>query len=274
MSDDRVIRLVRENFVPVAVNLNKLRNAKDDRGDFFRTLQQQKTQYQGLWVATADGKRLGGHLDFKNHKTWSQEVLRDLQAALQSFGDVKPRRVLASDPLPHRGRGRALDGSVTLAIYARHVLRGRLEGDPVIDSVNFSAADWETFVPKDRSLGVEWELPERVSKQFARCVSATSDQSSVPRPEGVTAARFKGKMVAIREGVATLEYSGRIAAGHTFNGKYTSGEGQLIGFARCEVETGRMLSLTWAFDSVQRGFPPYNAPSPLAAAVEWSSDGD
>jgi hypothetical protein len=266
--------LIRDNFVPVAVNLYKLRSAKDASGDFFRNVQQQKSQYQGLWVVTADGKRLGGHLDFKSHKTWPQEVLRDLQAAVEAAGVVMPRRVLAQNPLPYRGAGRAPDGSATLAIYARRVIHGRLDGDPVIDSVTFSAADWETFVPKDRSVGIEWELPERVARQFARCVSATSDQSSVPRPEGVSAVSFKGQVIAVRDGVATLEYSGRIAAGHTFNGKYTSGEGQLIGFARCDAKTGRMLSLTWAFDAVNRGFPPYNAPSPLAAAVEWYNDAE
>ena len=52
LSDDAVVRLISSSFVPVALNLYKIRVEKGEAGDFFRSVQKQKDQYQGLWVVS------------------------------------------------------------------------------------------------------------------------------------------------------------------------------------------------------------------------------
>ena len=47
--------------MPVALNLYKIREARGEGGDFFRSVYKQKPQYQGLWVVSPDGKALASH---------------------------------------------------------------------------------------------------------------------------------------------------------------------------------------------------------------------
>jgi hypothetical protein len=270
LSDAGNLRLIRENFVPVAVNLYRLREAKGPEGEFFQKVIKQRQQYQGVWIVSAEGQVYGGHHDFKSHKTWAQEFRRDLNAALQACGEVNPRDVPSHDPLPFRGVGRRPDGSVTLAIAIRHAFNGRPQGAPVLDSVTLSAEDWAAFRPKELSVGATWKLPESVSRRFAGCVSATSDQSTVPRPEEVTAVDLGGRVKAVRGGVALLEYEGTLSANRTYRQKLARGQSRLRGFGHCEVDSGELTSLTWVFEGTFRGFPPYDQPVPVAALVEWS----
>ena len=43
--------------MPVALNLYKVRQDKSEAGDFFRSVQKQKPNYQGLWVVSPSGNR-------------------------------------------------------------------------------------------------------------------------------------------------------------------------------------------------------------------------
>src|SRR5207249_2210280 len=163
-----VIHRVTTNFVPVAVNLYKVRNAKDAGGELFRSVQRQKDQYQGIWVVSPQGKVLAAHHNFKSPKTWSQEVLETVDSALQSFGPVTARVVKPANPLPARGHGVQPDGSVNLALHARQMLGGgrqtappgvaasrlwlwdgalRPDGPAVIDSLTLTAKDWAALMP-------------------------------------------------------------------------------------------------------------------------------
>src|SRR5690242_6238826 len=107
------MRLISTRFVPVAVNLYKIRKAADVGGEFFRAVQKQQPNYQGLWVVSPDGKVLSAHHDHKDEKTWPDEVRAALRAGLRAFGDVPPRKAAWRDPLPLRGRGLRPDGGVT-----------------------------------------------------------------------------------------------------------------------------------------------------------------
>jgi hypothetical protein len=55
LSDEAVIRQVTSDLVPVAVNLYKVRAAKDASGELFRSIQRQKDQYQGIWIVSPEG---------------------------------------------------------------------------------------------------------------------------------------------------------------------------------------------------------------------------
>ena len=52
-----MIRQVTSDLVPVAVNLYKVRRAKDAGGDLFRSIQRQKDQYQGIWIVSPEGQK-------------------------------------------------------------------------------------------------------------------------------------------------------------------------------------------------------------------------
>jgi hypothetical protein len=105
LSDQTVIQRVTTSFVPVAVNLYKVRQAKDPGGELFRSVQRQKDQYQGIWIVSPAGKVLAGHHEFRSRDTWTQEVLDTANTALKTFGGVLPRHVKSADPLPFRGHG-------------------------------------------------------------------------------------------------------------------------------------------------------------------------
>src|SRR5207249_11167874 len=114
-----VIHRVTTNFVPVAVNLYKVRKASDSGGELFRSVQRQKDQYQGIWIVSPDGKVLAGHHEVKNQATWTQEVLETIAGAMKSFDSVTPRHAQTVNPLPFRGLGIQADGGANLAIYSR-----------------------------------------------------------------------------------------------------------------------------------------------------------
>jgi hypothetical protein len=124
LSDQTVIQRVTTSFVPVAVNLYKVRQAKDAGGELFRSVQRQKDQYLGIWIVSPVGKVLAGHHEFRSRETWTQEVLDTADTALKTFGAVPPRQVKSTDPLPFRGHGTQPDGTLCLAAYARQMLGG------------------------------------------------------------------------------------------------------------------------------------------------------
>ena len=110
--------------MPVALNLYKIREAKNAGGDFFRSVRKQHPQYQGLWLASAEGKVLV----LNNLVYSSKQVLADLESGLVAFGPVKPRQVAEAgarayrNALPYRGLGVHPDGKVTLAVYDKIVV--------------------------------------------------------------------------------------------------------------------------------------------------------
>src|SRR2546430_2588259 len=79
---------------------------KGSAGTFFKAVQKQRpAQYQGLYLVSADGKVLASHQAFKDHKTWTNELLADLTPGLKAFGDITPRKKQVVNALPNRGVG-------------------------------------------------------------------------------------------------------------------------------------------------------------------------
>jgi hypothetical protein len=273
LSDDEVIRFIAQNFVPVAENLYRIREAKDAGGEFFRAVQKQRpAQYQGLYVVAPDGKVLSSHQQYKSEKTWPKEVLAALREGAKAFGEIQPRNVQPEDPLPQRGIGLRADRSATLAIYARLLLLGlRKEGfGPVtLDSLTLPERDWTALAPVKVDPGSEWTLPEAVARQFSR-VCGPSNEDSMPRPNEVTSVRLTGRVRSVEDEIAYVTYEGKIAGAHkTQAGKVCRGEASLTGVGAYDTKGGRMLSLTFVFDGTYRNVPPYDQPAKYGAVVEW-----
>src|SRR5258708_10582417 len=188
-----VVEKINQNFVPIAVNLYQIRDAKTEAGDFFRSVRKQKNQYQGLWIVGTDGKVLAGHQEHSEERSkWSAEVLATIDAALAEAGPLTARKPEPKGVLPYWGKKVQKDGSVTLAISVRYFFQGKGISNGAIDAVTLTAKEWQEFAPPEPTKGQTWHLPTKIGAEFRRCLSTVSDQSFLPKADEVTAVDFTG----------------------------------------------------------------------------------
>lgn len=274
--------------MPVALNLYKVSEDKGEAGDFFRSVQKQKPNYQGLWVVSPEGKVLAAHMENipAPRGRWARSALADLEAGLKAFGPVEPRRPVEHfESLPHRGAGTRPDGRVTLAVTDRWVIVTDLSRDPprdalgptVLDSITLTADEWTGLAPPADATkpGGRWEVPEAVARKFYPLLS--TDDTVFRDAREVTSVRLAGRVEKVEDGVASLAYEGDIAATHVGTkdegkeGRRCSSEAKLLGgVGAYDVASGRLLSLTLVYDGRFRNDAPYDAPARFGAVVEWS----
>ncbi len=265
---------VTRNFVPVAANLYKIREAKDEAGEFFRGARSQKNQYQGIWIIAPDGTVLAGHQDFKTRESWADEVAATIDAALAKAGSLTVRKPEPKDVMPHWGKGVLADGGVTLACQMRYFFQNKGIGQGALDEAAFTAKEWKEFAPPEPVKGKSWHLAGKVASEFSRCLSIVSDRSTMPRPSEVTEVEFTGTVERIRNGVATVSYAGYIAAlhTHTFNKNYvTKAHARMRGTGTYDVVDKEMVSLLWIFEGGSRTVQPPRART--ARLRRWSNGG-
>jgi hypothetical protein len=235
---------------------------------------QRPAQYQGLYLVAPDGKVLASHQNFKNDKTWPQEVLADLQPGLKAFGAVKPRTATPADPLPERGAGLRADGGARLAIFLRYPIKGiplRELPNPTIDSLILTAADFKELTPSKAEEGSAWKLSEAVGRKFHR-VLGPGDEDTMPRLHEVRSASFTGRVKSAAGGIAYLAYEGTIAGSHEMqsNRGKCQGEAKMTGVGVYDISAKKLLSLVWVFDATFRGPPPNDKEArPYSGVVEW-----
>jgi hypothetical protein len=275
--------------VPVALNLYKIRQEKGEAGDFFRSVQRQKPNYQGLWLVSPEGKVLAAHQDMSSmsdpHGKWARTALADLEAGLKAFGPVSPRRVKKLQSLPYRGVGRHSDGRVALAVTDRWVFVQDLSRDAprdalgatVLDSITLTAQEWKGLTPVDTKPASKWTVPEATARKFFPLLS-TGDTVFRDTRE-VTSVRLAGRVEKVEGGVAYLTYEGEIAATHRGTkdegreGKRCSSAAKLLGgVGVCDIKSGKLLSLTMVFDGRFGNYTPYDSPARFGAVVEWSQE--
>jgi hypothetical protein len=283
LSDEAVVRLITSRFVPVALNLYKIREAQGPGGDFFRSVYKQTAQYQGLWVVAPDGKVLSSHQETRDLSAWRDKVLADLEAGCRAFGEISPRRVPTIEPQPDRGLGLGPDGGATLALTDRAIVVKDLDrdlprdaiGQVFLDSIALTGAEWAAFGPSDATEGSRLTIPEAVARRFFPVLSPAD--TTFRSPEEVTVAELTGVVEAVRDGVARLRFEGHIAGIHhgteseARKGQQCSSEARLLGgLASYDVRNRRLLSLTLVWDGAFRNYPPYHEP-PLrfGTVVEW-----
>ena len=269
--------------MPVALNLYKIREAKDAGGEFFRSVYRQKSQYQGLWVVSPSGQVLASHQETGNLSDWTKKVLADLEAGCRAFGEIKPRRAGPAEALPYRGAGVRPDGRVTLAVIDKVIVVKDLSrdlprdaiGPTVLDSLTLAAAEWLTLAPPEARPGNRWSIPEPVARKFFPVLNLSD--TTFRAPEEVTSVRMSAAVESVRGGIARLTYEGRIAGVHrgTENearkGQECSGEAKLVaGVGSYDIRAGKMISLNLVWDGRFRNYPPYDdPPSRFGAVVEW-----
>ena len=279
MSDDTVIRAIRRDCVPVALNLYVIREAKGDAGEFFRDVQKQTPdQYQGIYVVSPEGKVLARQArEPAKPKTWTGELQEVLKDGVKAYGTVTPRKLAEFDPQPHRGVGVREDGSVVLAVSARWMYFGVEErglSKPMFDVVPLTESQVLSLGIAESPKGTTWQVPGAVVQLLHKALSPTSDKGSLPRAHEVTLAELKGKVEKVADGVAYLSYEGKLEGSHLGDldpnkGKRTFGKVALTGVGSCEVKTGKLLSITLVGDGKFRTYPPYDEERPYGAVIEW-----
>jgi hypothetical protein len=300
---------VAQDFVPAAINLYRVRQANDGSRELFQSIQRQKDQYQGIWIVSPDGKVLSGRHDYMDFENGARELLETIDAALKAFGPVEPRRVrpseetagqtitadTISDFLPFRGKGVRDDGNVDLALYVRQVLGGgrqtippgvdsdrawiwdgpyRLDGPPVIDTVTLTREQWRTFSPPAAQSGTSWSVPEQVARQFTRLLSASSDQSAMPRPEDATLAELQCTVESVSGGEARIRLTGRWEMAHAIEqdkDRMLFGTATARGVAVYDTKAQVLRSFLLVFDGTIRHGRPGASPNRTGAVAEWSS---
>jgi hypothetical protein len=304
-----VIRLISKNFVPVGLDLYIIRAAKSPAGDFYRELVRQKPQYQGVYLASPDGKVLCD-TTFGKESKWQtvyleqvkqgkkrdqaamDYLLEELKEGLNAFGPVKPRPVVTSPYYARRAVGFHKNGGIDLAVTSKgfspplpkdllELQRGAI-GQGVPDLIPLSAFQVRTLLPDRFSSGVEWTVPESTAREFYHLLDPGPKDLS--KPDLVTSVRLVGKVRAIREGVAYLSYEGEIAGNFVVSsGKFRlNGDQKLVGgVAAYDVPASKLLSLTLVSKGTRWGSAPDQRPGTPpsdghyhhhASVVEWRCD--
>lgn len=267
-----MIRSISTSFVPVAVNLYKIRTDKGPGGELFRSLARQMDQYQGFWVSSPDGKALGKYHDWNGDPSVpiGKRVSLMLDAALQAFGPVKPRDVKPVDHLPYRGKGVQPDGSVKVALYGRLLHQGRSDGPMMLDSVTYTAAEWASFSPATTP---EWTLPGNVARALARSLLSPGDSAGVFRMEDFSQAELHATVASTDGGVARIVFSGKWRAAGFYGGEKGHPYGASAtaeGTALYDVEKKSMRSLFMLLDGKVWG-KSEDQPRSTGGVVEWTA---
>jgi len=190
------VRFVSENFVPVAVDKQKLIHAQDARERFaeerklIELFTRGRTGNLAVHLINADGEPLTDKEIFRMQS--AADVLATLKNAVAKFGPVTRRNVKPQWQSPDKGVGVRPDGSVRLTLYVRHTDRNDHTARPVFDSIILTKEQWRDLAPPDRSKIGSYEVPASTVRQFARALSASSDLSTLHRPEDLSVARLTG----------------------------------------------------------------------------------
>jgi len=275
LCDDEIVRLVSANFVPVAVDLYKIRNDRGPGGDLFRSVQRQMDTYQGWWIVSPEGKALKLEPQARPGFVMKEHVENNLKAineALQEWGPLKPRQVKPTDPLPCRGRGVQPDGKVTLALYGRLLHQGQPDGPMVLDSVTFGASEWAQFAPPKKAGASGWTLPDTLARALARGLLSPGCSASVFRLEDFSQAELQAKVASVEGGRARILLSGKWKAAGFWAGEKSKPQGASAtaeGVAVYDVEKKTMRSLFIVLDGKVWGESEKTARG-TGAVVEWT----
>lgn len=280
LSDDQVIERISTMFVPVAVNLYKIREDRGPGGDLFRSVQRQMDQYQGFWLVSPEGKALA-----KKH-TWEEsdaakhpnELVQAMDKVLKAASPVKPRQAKPANLFPFRGTGVRADGSVTLALFGRLMHRGKPDGPMMLDSVTLAAAEWGHFAPpKPKGEAAEWTIPESVARKLARSLSP-GDSGGVFRPQDFREAELKAKVESIAGATARIRLWGKWKAEGLYGGERDhpfAAFATADGIAVYDMEKKSMRSLLVVFSGrTWRGKTSANTEKTgreTGGVVEWSA---
>ncbi|MCI0456204.1 MAG: hypothetical protein L0Z62_04385 [Gemmataceae bacterium] len=296
-ADPEVIRLAREEFIPVTGDDWYQRRRQDDEGAFFRKVAGQgprkgeggSTQ-QGIYVLTAGGKLLA----YRNHR--DPAVMRGvLKQALRDFknlpedqrraGAVEVGEVGKVDNTYHREPPR---GGVVLNAYTR--ILDRKDGSYCVgtcktkggdkaarDHVWLTEAEWKSLIPANPRKGQTVEVSKVIVYRIARYHLCDNTRGEPPawRKDQVRAAKIQLTVESVDEGKVKLRLDGSVLLStHADPSRADRGfDVRLLGHLRYDTEKRSLerfdlvaLGEHWGEGSFTRGARPGR--TPLGVAFE------
>ncbi len=273
LSDGRLIALVREHFVPVAINQLTVRDREDAEGELFRSVRKQNSTYQGIWFVTPDGKVLA-----QVQSRYTEPYLQAARAALEKW------QALSSEPpkpLPARtadsfdGLSPVAEGSIRLSVFVRRLNPVGQDGLPAYDHVDLTADEWRSFIPAEATIGARRAVSQSARRKMALTFwpEALSDPI---RPEEIRSV----EMTATLDSITTDEWVVNLAGKVHIDGNsiwgvrpHRSYQATLHGVLRYRPSEQKLTALRLVGDGrwqVAESFGILSAPARLGVAVEWT----
>ena len=268
------MELISKNFVPVALNTDRL--AKDGDSAFFRKLMEQWPQ--GLWVVTPEGKTLA-HTYHKpdssknydqNQKKWVDDTEAMLRDGLKAAGELKPREARKVNPFPDRGLGFTKDNGVRLSTTVVGLRNGKQDGPPAVDSIVWDDRDLAALTPPDGK--TEWTIPESTAKKCCTALTFITDSIYVPRPSEVQTGTLTAKLLRTKDDIAVVELTGTWDAKFDREGdkKFplrakATGTGILEFDTTTKKPSSLLMVLTGSYDQFGRK-------TPTTSVIEWKQE--
>ena len=267
--NEEVIKRVSETMVPIALNYQLVLDRSNSESKHIRSLIDRPGDIQGVYVFSPDGKQLGGSIGFGD---MVGKTKRMLEASLKAFGPVKIRQAPARKLLPNRGIGFNADGGVTLAEYVRRSDRDKIKS-PVISRLDLTAEEFKSFAPSKSAVRSEWNLPRATARKLCRLASPMCYQHA-PQLGWVKSVTLKGRVQAVRNGVAELRYEGSLGTQRIMrDGSVLSkADLKMSGTGSYNLTTGKMQDLQIIGTGEFRW--PREAPErkvPFHALLEWEA---
>lgn len=212
-NNPEVIRMLRNDFVPVAVDGGMLRRRRDLEGEFYRKFADTQARY----AAAADGTSIA-------QKTWvpSPQLNRWMKEALTRFAALPAasrKPVVDASEAAKNTRPVAPAGGLVLTVTSRF-LKGQevasaagpqYTGLPGYDRVWLTRAEWQALLPKGAAKAVDIDV--RVVRKLARFHTIDIiGRQRPPWPEGsVKDCRLSAAVLAGSPDAVHLRLTGSMA---------------------------------------------------------------
>lgn len=268
-----------EWFIPIAVNKQETSHsaawkaAHSDEFKLIETFTGGKTSHLGIYLLTPEGEPLS---DKNLFRVLDAAETRELLAAARSRFEEnskavagQPRQVEPEWRDKDRGLGVREDGSLRIALYARHTdLANGKPPAPVFDSLVLSRQEWQALVPDGD--GETVQLAEDSARLFARILPASSDLSNLISPADLSVAELSARPEQVG-GERWIWLDGKVAGKRPYvNGGTIGGHAALRGVLVLSAER-RPLRLR-IVAAGQFKLPWDRADRPTAALLEWQAE--
>jgi len=265
LSHPTVRRLIADHFVPVAIDIARFRQvwgdiretaklspgglepvAPPDESELalFRSIEQQDSMPQGVWMTTPDGTLLRSAYCVTPHP-----MLSAMKAAIAEWQDLTN-----AAPLPLRAASES-SGESTLTFYGR-LLDG---GSHVIfrDSALLSAEQWLGVLPDSPRLGQSFEVPQAVLQVIASRIYP-GEMRLIIRSEEIKHVAASMTVRAIENGIALADLRGslEVVGSFPFSTRRRQHEANLTGELRWRLTPPELLSVQLVSDGKWQGDYP------------------
>jgi len=277
-SNQRIIDLLNESFVPVAIDINHLMHQEDSEGKFFRHIAEQghfagKTKpaatRQGLYITGVDGD-LVDSLNSTRARTVLKLINRGI-AKWEKRNSVGDRMIDSNTPdarhvfvFPEGGMilQETMRDLPTAAKSKRDLRRHNF------DHVWLTAEQKKSFVPSSNEPGHSWEIPESLMKTLAayNMIDQVHGEAFPFSVEHVQKAEMTAKVVSVDGEKVTVQLLGVVRNLKPATGAYNPYNKRTVDE---DISSDLKLSGWLVYDTSKRDFESFRM---LAAGQRSGGD--